>query len=728
MKLKFQTNRIATVFPFAILLIFLRIDLVLLDTLPTGGDMGAHIVPTKFFVEELFYNFKISGWSNDWFAGYPAYYFYFPLPPSIVAILNLIFPFNISFKIMVLIALVLLVISIEKLISFRIGNLSYIGFAGGLLYLLTESFTIFGGNLASSLAGQYSFTYSLAFANLSIYYLRNKLIKHSVIKGSVLLGLSLLSHLIPFLIYAPIFLIYFLSSKSLNIKKVVGLLMFLFLTMRFSISLFLNLEFTTNMTYSPYTKIEDLIKPDILPFAIGIFFYAMFTKGKNLKNIFLTTEMYLILISTLLFFYGPEGALWNGRLVPFFNLGLIILFFKIIEEKMDLLTAKLNGKYLIIIFYLICSSFFIFNYFQKWQERYAISVYFIALMILFSFIVSLYQSKYGLGITLIALVLSSVNFLPHWLNWNFTGYDQKENWSDITNLYSGLNQLEPGRIMWEPNSELNKYGTPMVLMTIPMFTNHESVEGLYFDSSITTPFHFVTVSGLAESPSNPVGGLSYINGDFDRGIRYMKELGVDYFISYTDSITEKALMSDELEDLFQSSPFTVFKIHSYKVQVVDVELVNFAQPELLGRISNSIFKQEQTDSFFSLAMKEFKLDNKKRIIEGISSQEFKNLNISTDKKSDIKNIRILNNKITFETKHPNELHIIKVSYFPNWKIENGSGPYRLSPSFMGVIPHSNEVSITFQNTPLEKALNIISLFIFLLSAYLLIFRINKYAE
>ena len=55
----FQSNKIATVFPFAILLIFLRIDLIFLNTLPTGGDMGAHIVPTKFFVEELFYNFKI---------------------------------------------------------------------------------------------------------------------------------------------------------------------------------------------------------------------------------------------------------------------------------------------------------------------------------------------------------------------------------------------------------------------------------------------------------------------------------------------------------------------------------------------------------------------------------------------------------------------------------------------------------------------------------------------
>ena len=728
MKFNLQSKEIAIIFPFAILLIFLRIDLMFLNTIPTGGDMGAHIVPTKFFVEELFYNLKISGWSNDWFAGYPAYYFYFPLPPSIVAVLNLILPFNISFKIMVLIALVLLVISIEKLINIKIGTLSYIGFAGGFLYLLTESFTIFGGNLASSLAGQYSFTYSLAFANLSIYCIRNKLIKHSVIKGSLFLGLSLLSHIIPFLIYAPIFLIYFLSSKSVKLEKVIGILIFLFFTLRFSVSLFLNLEFTTNMTYSPYTNIKDLMKPDILPFAIGIFFYTIFSTRKNLKQIFLTTEMYLIFVSTFLFFYGPEGALWNGRLVPFFNLGLIILFFKIIEEKSELLTSKISGKYLIILFYLICSSFFIFNYFQKWHAIYAVTVYFVAFLVMISLIITIRIPKYGLGITLIALVLSSVNFLPHWLNWNFTGYDQKDNWSDITNLYSELNQLEPGRIMWEPNSDLNKYGTPMVLMTIPMFTNHESVEGLYFDSSITTPFHFVTVSGLAESPSNPVGGLSYINGDFNRGVRYMKELGVDYFISYTDSITDKAIMSDELENVFQSSPFTVFRLSSEKVQVVDAELVKFSQPELVERISNSIFKQEKTDSFFSFAMKEFKLDNKKRIIEGISSEDLQNLNKISDKKNEINNIRISNNKITFQTEHPNELHIIKVSYFPNWKIENGSGPYRVSPSFMGVVPHSKEVKITFENSFLEKALNIISLFIFLLSVCLLIFRLKKYAK
>tara|TARA_B100000900_G_scaffold360378_1_gene332435 strand:+ start:1099 stop:3285 length:2187 start_codon:yes stop_codon:yes gene_type:complete len=727
-KYKVQKNNIAIVFPFAILLIFLRIDLIFLDTTPTGGDMGAHIVPTKYFVEELFYNFKISGWSNDWFAGYPAYYFYFPLPPSIVAILNFVLPFNISYKIMVLISLVLLVISIEKLINHNIGTFSYIGFSGGLLFLLTESFTIYGGNLASSLAGQYSFTYSLAFANFAIYYIRISSQKYSVIKSATFLGLSLLSHIIPFLVYAPIFLFYFLFSKSIYTEKAVGFFIFLFLTLRFSVSLFLNLEFTTNMTYSPYTEIKDLIKPDILPFVIGIVVYVLFASRKNLKQIISTTEMYLIFSSTLLFFYGPEGALWNGRLVPFFNLGLIIIFFKIIEDRSDLLIRKLHGKLLIISFYLICSSFFLFSYIQKWQESYIVTVYFVAFLILVLSIFSFNKPKFGLGVTLIALVISSVNFLPHWLNWNFTGYEKKNDWSDITNLYSGLNELEPGRIIWEPNSDLNKYGTPMVLMTIPMFTNHQSVEGLYFDSSITTPFHFVTVSGLAESPSNPVGGLSYINGDFDRGVEYMKELGVDYFISYTESITDKAVMSNELEYVFHSSPFTVFKLYSDKVQVVNTEVTDFTQPELFDRISNSIFKQEKTESFFNLAMKEFKLDNKTRIVEGIGSDELKILNKITFKGSDINNISISNNRISFQTEHPNELHIIKVSYFPNWKIENGSGPYRISPSFMGVIPYSNNVNITFKNTVLEKVLTIISLFVLLFSVYLFIFRIKKYAE
>jgi len=156
------------------LLIFLRIDLVFTNTLPTGGDMGAHVVPTKFFVDNLFKNFSLRGWSNDWFAGYPLYYFYFPVPPIIVSLFNFILPFSIAFKMMVILSQIVLVLSVERLFSLESKKYSVIGTIAGMVYIFTESFTIYGGNLASTLAGQYSFTFSLAFVLLGVYFLKVK--------------------------------------------------------------------------------------------------------------------------------------------------------------------------------------------------------------------------------------------------------------------------------------------------------------------------------------------------------------------------------------------------------------------------------------------------------------------------------------------------------------------------------------------------------------------------
>jgi len=43
-------------------------------------------------------------------------------------------------------------------------------------------------------------------------------------------------------------------------------------------------------------------------------------------------------------------------------------------------------------------------------------------------------------------------------------------------------------------------------------------------------------------------------------------------------------------------------------------------------------------------------------------------------------------------------HLVKVSYFPNWKATGADGPYLVAPSLMLVIPTESEVVIEFQNT------------------------------
>ena len=709
----------------SLLLIFLRLELVFSDLLPTGGDMGAHIVPTKFFVTELFNNFKLSGWSQDWFAGYPVYYFYFPLPPIITSLLSFLFPFSISFKTMVLISQVLLVISIEMLMRNNSKEFSFYGFGVGLLYLLTESFTIFGGNLASSLAGQYSFTYSIAFANFSIFYLLKSNHRYSTEIASLLIGLSILSHLIPFMIYLPIFAYYFLKSDAKINIKISAFLFFLFIAMRFSISLFINLEFTTNMTYTPYTQLSDLVKSDILPFAIGAIIYVISSSSRTILKAVAGFELYLVSIAIFLFFYGPESALWNGRIVPFFNLGIIILFFNLLHFDIKNLTKKIQGKYPLIIFILFINSYLMYLYYSKWENTYSTTTISIILIILFMFLISINSKKFLIYTTLVSLAFGTLSYLPHWLNWNFSGYESKNNWSDITTLYEGLDTLEPGRIMWEPNSDLNKYGTPMVLMTIPMFTDHQSVEGLYFDSSITTPFHFLTVSGLAERPSNPVGGLTYINGEFDKGFRLMEELGVDYFIAYTASIKDKANGSENFNFLFSNEVFNVYSINTKKVELVEDNLHVFESPDFYDRLKNAVLREGSEQSFFESAYKSFKDELNHKIIENYDES----LAVRSESNADllISDLNIQNELITFKTNKPNQLHLIKVSYFPNWKIKNGYGPFRISPSFMAVVPKDEFVEIRFESSNVEKALNLLSI-LTLFGALLITYKYKKRSD
>ena len=687
---------------YLLVILILRLDLVFLNTMPTGGDMGAHVVPIKFFIDNFITNFKLNGWSNDWFAGYPLYYFYFPLPAVITFILNLFFTYSIAFKLMVIGSILITIYSFEKLLRKSNEKFSIFGFIAGLTYVLTESFTIYGGNLASTLAGQFSFTYSIAFANLAIAVITKSSNKNKHVISAIFLGCSLLSHLIPFIIYGAIYLFFWIKTKNTKIEKFSSLLIFSALTVRFTTSLIANLEFTTNMGYTPYTKLSDLIKSDIAPFMVISLLIILI----NFKDIYRhkTTslfEWFILISSVLLYFFVPEGALWNGRVVSFFNLGVIVLFFRLFEHSIEDIFRYEQGELVLKVLSLIILIAYLINFSQKWNiDNYKIFLYPIVFLFFVGAIYFYISTANLFKLAFTASVIFTISFLPYWVSWNFNGYENKDQWTDIEKLYSNLNELPPGRIMWEPNSDLNKYGTPMVLMTIPLYTHHTSMEGLYFDSSITTPFHFIAVSGLAERPSNPVGGLRYINNQFEKGQEYLEELGVDYFISYTDSITNKSLESDKLTLLFSSDPFTVFGIKSDKVELVDQKLVRFEKTTFIERTVSSILRNTEFTNFFDASYVNFDNLESQRIIE-IGNSGYQQLETSSEEVK-ITNLKMTSETITFKTNKPNKLHIIKISYFPNWQIQNGLGPYRISPSFMAVVPFSENVELRFETTRVEK--------------------------
>ena len=725
---EFKIDKTYIKYLFYLAVIFLlRIDLVFTDNMPTGGDMGAHVAAVDYFAKNFFPNLKLMGWSNMWFAGIPLYYFYFPFPPLVVSALSTFLPFGISFKLMVVGSVLGVVYAFDKL--FRDDNemFSLPGFFCGVLFVLTESFTIYGGNLASTLAGQYSFTYSVAFGMLAYNSLVKEVTRRKFISSAILFALCILSHLIPFIFFSLITFYKLIFIKTELINKIKFINVFLGLSVLWLIPMLTKLGYTTDMAYTPFTRTSDLIKDDMMPLIVfsSVFFIIFFREMFNEKAIF-HIGFYMVAANAFLFFVMPPGALWNGRLVPLFNLGTVILFglaFKIILRKI-----ASSGLYINRILTLLSFSFFPLGYsfFNSWGKKYEFTTYVLLgiLFLLFIFLFLTKDTQSLIGLVLFTGVFASLSFLPNWINWNFTGYEGKQNWSDISSLYEELNNLPPGRITWEANPDLNEYGTPMVLMTLPMYTDHSSMEGLYFDSSITTPFHFISVSSLSEKPSNPVGGLRYFNGDFERGIHYLKDLGVDYYITNSEKLFEEALKSNDLIYINKVNRFGIFGVkESYKIVPLQREIEVIFLENTSRRVLSSLFRERES-RFYEYSINNFyNLQSSKHFVEIPPSEKdiFSNLNTTINKTIDqegISNVVISDNKISFDTEFVGRPHIVKISYFPNWELNSGYGPYRIDPSFMLIVPSTNYVELEFKRDTIELVSLILSILLISISLFL----------
>ena len=58
----------------------LQPDLLLANTTPAGGDMGAHVWGPAYLRDHLLPHGRLTGWTPDWYAGFPAYQFYMVVP------------------------------------------------------------------------------------------------------------------------------------------------------------------------------------------------------------------------------------------------------------------------------------------------------------------------------------------------------------------------------------------------------------------------------------------------------------------------------------------------------------------------------------------------------------------------------------------------------------------------------------------------------------------------
>jgi uncharacterized membrane protein len=777
----------------SVVFVFLQLQphLLFLDTTPAGGDMGAHVWGPAYLREELLPRLRLSGWAPDWYDGFPAYQFYMVVPSLLIVFLDVVLfvPYNIAFKLIAVSGLLALPVA-----AWALGKLARLPFpmpaalaVATVPFIFDRSFSIYGGNAASTLAGEFAFTISLVFALVFLgVVLRGLETGRSRALAAVLLALTVCCHLIP-AIFAVIgagvaLLMAFTWTRRWAAAAVAGALLLLglvslvgptltvlavvvvtagavalnwrdrdellarytgnrlrawwvasvvgvgaLLTGFWTIPFVLRRQYMTDMGWEKLPNYWQPLFPGHVgdrmahiargasslighhPAAVGhpvlqagsttpadmtlVILLALLGVGTSIvyRRRFGIWVSLVALTLAVVFVKAPQGRLWNARLLPFWYLCLYLLAAIAVVELVTALAVLA----------------------RKDQPSRAVLVGGpIVAALLTIGIVALplrslpfgHTSADGATYSWLGLVKTGdKSVVPDWAKWNFSGYEKKAAYPEYQDVVSAMRKVGEqrgcGRAMWEYSGDLDRFGTPMALMLLPYWTEGciGSMEGLYFEASATTPYHFVNQSELSAAPSRAERGLPYGNLDITLGVDHLQLMGVKYYMAFSDSAVAAADKEPDLKLVSSTGKWHVYEVaHSELVQ----PLAN--QPAVVKGVPKTSKGWEKMAVDWYLDRSRWgvmlaadgpspweRVDPTQTPLEkGYSKTTVSDLVVKTD-------------KISFTVDRTGAPILVKASYFPNWKVKNAEGPFRVAPNLMVVVPTDNLVTLEYGRTSVD---------------------------
>ena len=754
---------IAVAGPTIFLLLALHPSLILRNNIPTGGDMGAHVWAPAYLRDHLLSNFKLSGWSMDWYSGLPIYRFYMVVPALMIVLLDVVLPYGIAIKIIAVIGI--LTLPFTTWLFGRFAKFAYplpeLFAIAATIFLFDESFTIYGGNIASTMAGEFSFSISLSLAMLGFALLAKGLDtgKHRV-SAAIVIALSALSHGIVLLFVfggAALMLVVWSKRESLQFgAKVIALAVLL--------SSFWVIPFVTSHAYMTDMKYEPRpsgatdsfwkmffplhILLDVSITALAVIGAIALVRSRHKAGTWIT--LLTLALAAGVFIARNSlpviGLLWNPRILPFFYL---LRYFLFVVGLYELATFALRMKSISRIARVEAGTPVVLDI-AKPRDNFSFNLALLSSFALFVLVAigfrfqelpfgstrvnSAGQYEYVWG----PLRTKSTNdgFVDGWARWNFTGYEGKNAYGEYYGVVQTMKKLGEdssqgcGRALWENSEELNKYGTTMSLMLLPFWTDGciSSMEGLFFEAAGSTPYHFITAAAMSKQSSNPVRELRYDNNDAAIGVRYMQELGVKYFMGFTPEAIAQASQQEGLTEVARSGPWVVYRVANSDVvtplakQPVVANISSSNPRERWLEIGTSWFQHPETwttpiadDGPSEWQRIDVAVDESMR--EGEPNSSYRRVDVVkpasglTEVPLDpvaISNVNIGEESVRFSVDKVGVPVLVRVSYFPNWKVDGAKGPYRVAPNMMVVIPTSTDVNMHYGWTMLDYVAYLLS--------------------
>ncbi|MHB8840741.1 MAG: 6-pyruvoyl-tetrahydropterin synthase-related protein [Candidatus Aquicultor sp.] len=696
-----RLSRLAVVLGFiaiyGTLFSFFKPDLIFSATTTAGGDTGAHHYVADFLIHHLLPKGRIAGWSPGWYMGFPMLHYYFPLGFLAIAAMSTVIKYQIAFKIGTLLGVFLLpatTYAAFKVLDFKFPfPLIAAGFT--LPFLFMESYSIYGGNILSTLAGEfgYSLSFSLLILFLALLYRDIKEQRFRVSTG-VLLAMVVLSHVVT-TIMALAFSTYFLLNRF-NIKRFAILagvfVLGFFLTAFWSLPFAAKIGYTAHMQWDQLQGINEILPAPLRPFvaisAVGIL-------GAIIRR---DSRMYLFLwtfvMSLALFFLVPSGRLWNGRVVPFFY------YFSFIWAAYGIWFLRR----------VLAGLFYDYVLLPKRYADYVVAAIAIAVVVV--------------------TVFGTSQTAPAWINWNYSGFEGKAHWKDFNAINTYIKSLPPGRVMVEHSSKIDTFGTPRAFELLPYFAGHPTIEGTLMEASLSAPFHFVNQAELSKEPSCAILGIQYPQLNVADGVRHLQLYNIDYFLTISNEVKLQANKNPDLALLkkFKVSgtdmEFALYKVDTDGYVVIPkymplmVDTKDWRTTALAWYSKPRLFDVPLVDATQARALKD--------TFRTVSADLEGPIRREPARKGRITNVIITDDGLDFTTSAIGVPHLIRISYFPNWKVEGADGPYLASPTIMMVVPRQRHVHLYFGETWSDTTGRILSDIAWLfVAAYALMFAVRK---
>ena len=516
---------------FLFLLSHFPASLMLLKTTTTGGDTGSDNYLAKYLKEYLIPHGKLIGWSPGRWCGYPMFQFQFILPYLLMVLLSYVIPLEIAFKI-------ISVSGVFTLPLFTYIALRYMGFKFptpivaaifSLSFLFQEKNTVFGGNIPSMLAGEFS--YSISF---SIMILFLGALYKSVEQGrfsaypAVLFVLVGLSHACTTITAAlvSIFFIFDTSKDKIvrnitTMAKIYGL-SFLLLAF-FLLPLVAKLYYTTD--YGGDWDVRNLFSwyqvPDAYVFhvfaALGILVGLI---RRDRRSLFL---IFAFIMSIIAFFNGEALKTANVRFFPLMYFFVLLLAAYAVGE----LAAKLKGRWLIPV--MLCLGMMIW-------------------------------------------INSSTTFIDGWTKWNYEGFESKAPWPEYTGIMD-LVSGTPGRLHNDLSDDNNRFGTPRAFESTPYFSNKWTLEGVYAQATVSSPY----ISYFQCEMSHHCAGIPRVEGEerttvfnVEAGTKHAKILNVKDYVAVYDKLKAELSNDPEWKSIGKFGQHEVFNLQTNNGNYVEV--------------------------------------------------------------------------------------------------------------------------------------------------------------